>query len=85
MLSKTAHAACITRRFAASLLSALILSVTATLADAEDIHVLSGGGPQAALQALIPEFEKATGRPEDAARYSIHRISPSECSGGQPP
>ena len=61
MLSKTAHAAGITRRFAASLLSALILSVTATLANADDIRVLSGGGPQAALRAVIPEFEKATG------------------------
>jgi hypothetical protein len=36
----------------------LVFSVAATLANADDIHVLSGGGPRAALRAVIPEFEK---------------------------
>jgi molybdate transport system substrate-binding protein len=66
MFLKTTHATDISRRLVASLLSALILSVTATLANADDIRVLSGGGPQAALRAVIPEFEKATG----------HRVQP---------
>lgn len=44
-----------------SLFSALVLSVTAKLANADEIRVLSGGGPQRALQAVIPEFEGATG------------------------
>ena len=58
MFLKTTHAADISRRSVASLLSALIFSVTATLANADDIGVLSGGGPQAALRAVIPESEK---------------------------
>ena len=45
----------------ALLLSALVLWLTATLANADEIRVLSGGGPQVALQAVLPEFEKATG------------------------
>ncbi len=45
----------------ALLLSALVLWVTATLANTDEIRVLSGGGPQVALQAVIPEFERATG------------------------
>jgi molybdate transport system substrate-binding protein len=51
----------------ASLLSALVLSVTATAANADEIRVLSGGGPQVALRAVIPEFEQATG----------HRVHPT--------
>ena len=45
----------------ALLLSALVLWATAALANADEIRVLSGGGPQVALQAVIPEFERATG------------------------
>jgi hypothetical protein len=67
MFLKTTHVAGISRRPVASLLSALILSITATQAKADDIRVLSGGGPQAALRAVIPEFEKETG----------HRVQPS--------
>jgi ABC-type molybdate transport system substrate-binding protein len=67
MSSKTTQAVGISCRPVASLLSALILSVTATLANADEIRVLSGGGPQAALQAIIPEFEMATG----------HRVHPT--------
>jgi molybdate transport system substrate-binding protein len=66
MFLKTTHVAGISRRPVASLLSALILSITATQAKADDIRVLSGGGPQAALRAVIPEFEKETG----------HRVQP---------
>ena len=48
-------------------LIALVLLVTGTVADADEIRVLSGGGPQIALQAVIPEFEGATG----------HRVHPT--------
>ena len=50
-----------------SLLSALVLSVAATVANADEIRVLSGGGPQVPLRAVIPEFEEATG----------HRVNPT--------
>jgi molybdate transport system substrate-binding protein len=45
----------------ASAVFALALTSSATLAIADEIRVLSGGGAQGALQAAIPEFEKATG------------------------
>lgn len=68
MLSRTTQAKFgIGHRLSASLLSALILSVTATAANADEIRVLSGGGPQIALRAAIPEFEGATG----------HRVHPT--------
>lgn len=51
----------------ALLLTALILLVTGTVADADEIRVLSGGGPQIAVRAVIPEFEGATG----------HRVHPT--------
>jgi molybdate transport system substrate-binding protein len=51
----------------ASLLSALVLSIAAAVANADEVRVLSGGGPQAALRAVIPEFERATG----------HRVHPT--------
>ena len=57
----------VSARFIALLLNALALSVTATLANADEIRVLSGGGPQVALRAVIPEFEQATG----------HRVHPT--------
>lgn len=47
--------------------AALLLPVTATPASTADIRLLSGGGPQAALQSLIPEFESKHG----------HRIQPT--------
>lgn len=49
------------RRLIASILSVLVLSVVATVANADEIRVLSGGGPQVALRAVIPEFEALTG------------------------
>jgi molybdate transport system substrate-binding protein len=54
-------------RLIASILSALVLSIAATAANADEIRVLSGGGPEAALRAVIPEFEGATG----------HRVHPT--------
>ena len=51
----------------ASVLLALALTLSAILANADEIHVLSGGGAQAALRASIPAFEKATG----------HRVYPT--------
>src|SRR5262249_42280209 len=54
------------RRSTVSLVSALVLSAT-TWASADEIRVLSGGGPQVALRAVIPEFEGATG----------HRVRPT--------
>jgi molybdate transport system substrate-binding protein len=48
-------------RFMALLVLALVLSLTAKLANADEIRILSGGGPQEAVRAIIPEFEKATG------------------------
>jgi len=51
----------------ASMLSALALSIAATVANADEIRVLCGGGPQVALRAVIPEFEGATG----------HRVHPT--------
>ncbi|HEX5212835.1 MAG TPA: extracellular solute-binding protein [Pseudolabrys sp.] len=63
--NQTSHR--INSRLVASLLSAFILTVSATLANADEIHVLSGGGSQVALRAFIPEFERATG----------HRVSPT--------
>jgi accessory colonization factor AcfC len=51
----------ISGRLIASILSALALSIAATAANADEIRVLSGGGPQVALRAVIPEFERATG------------------------
>ena len=57
----------ISGRLIASILSALILSVAATVANADEIRDLSGGGPQVALRALIAEFEGATG----------HRVHPT--------
>jgi molybdate transport system substrate-binding protein len=51
----------------ASMLLVLVLWLTATAANADEIRVLSGGGPQIALRALIPEFESATG----------HRVNPT--------
>ena len=57
----------ISGRLIASILSALVLSIAATMANADEIRVLSGGGPQVALRALIPEFEGATG----------HRVHPT--------
>jgi molybdate transport system substrate-binding protein len=48
-------------RSTASLLPALVLSATVTWANADEIRVLSGGGPQVALREVIPEFERATG------------------------
>jgi ABC-type molybdate transport system substrate-binding protein len=57
----------ISGRIVASILSALVLSIAATVANADEIRVLSGGGPQAALRAVIPEFEAATS----------HRVHPT--------
>ena len=57
----------ISGRLIASMLSALALSIAATVANADEIRVLSGGGPQVALRAVIPEFEGATG----------HRVHPT--------
>ena len=57
----------ISGRLIASILSALILSIAATVANADEIRDLSGGGPQVALRALIAEFEGATG----------HRVHPT--------
>jgi molybdate transport system substrate-binding protein len=57
----------IRRHLIASLLSALVLTVAATVTNADEIRLLRGGGPQAALQAIIPEFERATG----------HRVHPT--------
>jgi len=51
----------------ASVLLALALTLFSTVANADEIHILSGGGPQAALRAFIPEFESATG----------HRVYPT--------
>jgi molybdate transport system substrate-binding protein len=48
-------------RLATSLVGAIVLSVTATIANADEIRVLSGGGPQVALRAVIPEFERMSG------------------------
>jgi molybdate transport system substrate-binding protein len=45
----------------ASVLFALALTSSVTLANADEIRVLSGGGAQGALRAVIPEFERATG------------------------
>jgi molybdate transport system substrate-binding protein len=56
MPSRIGH---IMSRLLASVLFALALTSSATLAD--ELHVLSGGGAQGALQAVIPEFERATG------------------------
>ena len=48
-------------RLMASLLSVLAMSATASVANADEIRLLSGGGPQAAVRAAIPEFEGKTG------------------------
>ena len=40
---------------------ALAAMVLTGIAQSEEIRVFSGGGPQAALQQLAPEFERATG------------------------
>jgi len=45
----------------ASVVLALALTSSAALANADEIRVLSGGGAQGALRAVIPEFERATG------------------------
>ena len=45
----------------ASVMLALALTSSAALANADEIRVLSGGGAQGALRAVIPEFERATG------------------------
>lgn len=55
----------ISKRVAASILSALILCMAATATTADEIRVLSGGGAQGALRAVIPDFERATG-------YQVH-------------
>src|SRR5690349_4990796 len=49
------------------LLFASALTLSAGLANADEIRVFSGGGAQAVLRASVPEFEKATG----------HRVSPT--------
>ncbi|HEY1474885.1 MAG TPA: substrate-binding domain-containing protein [Pseudolabrys sp.] len=54
-------------RLITSIVSAIILSIAATVANADEIRVLSGGGAQLALRAVIPEFEGATG----------HRVHPT--------
>jgi molybdate transport system substrate-binding protein len=54
-------------RLMAALLSILVLSATASLAKADEIRLLSGGGPQVAVRAIIPEFEGKTG----------HRVQPT--------
>jgi molybdate transport system substrate-binding protein len=51
----------IRRRLATFLVAAIALSVTASIANADEIRVLSGGGPQVALLAVIPEFERVSG------------------------
>ena len=55
----------VTQRFITSCLIASVFAfvacATAIEAKSEDIRVLSGGGPQAALRAIIPQFESATG------------------------
>ena len=51
----------------APLFLALTLWAATTTVRSEEIRVLSGGGPQAALQAIIPQFESTTG----------HRVLPS--------
>lgn len=62
MSSRTGQAGfCIGGRAIASVILALALTSSATSASADEIHVLSGGGPQAALRASIPEFERTTG------------------------
>ena len=50
----------------ASILSALLLPL-ATTANADEIRLLSGGGPQVAVRAVISEFEGKTG----------HRVQPT--------
>ena len=50
----------------APLFLAFTLWAATTTARSEEIRVLSGGGPQEALQSIIPEFEAATG----------HRVHP---------
>lgn len=67
MSSRTAQTEYGVRLPATWLLLALVLSATATRANAVEIRVLSGGGPKAAVQAVIPEFEGATG----------HRVRPT--------
>lgn len=50
------------RRFAARLVGpALAVVLLAGKAQSADLHVFSGGAPQAALRQLAPEFERATG------------------------
>src|SRR5215471_2068039 len=58
MLSRISH---IKAHPLASALFALALTPSATLANADEIRVLSGGGAQGVLRAVIPEFERATG------------------------
>lgn len=58
MSSRIGH---IRSRPLASVIFALTLTSGATLANADEIRVLSGGGAQGALKAVIPEFERATG------------------------
>jgi molybdate transport system substrate-binding protein len=66
MYSQTTRIKLGNRRIA-SLLLVLVPWLTATAVNADEIRVLSGGGPQTALRALIPEFENATG----------HRVNPT--------
>jgi molybdate transport system substrate-binding protein len=69
-------------RFIALLLNALALSVTATLANADEIRVLSGGGPQGALRAVIPEFEQATGHRVHPT-FALVTVIQQKLSGGE--
>ena len=66
-MSSRADGTAIRARLKTSLWSVLVFAAMATVAKGEEIHVLSGGGPQAALRAVIPEFEAATG----------HRVLPT--------
>lgn len=44
-----------------SVVALVTLTMTATLASAAEIRIMSGGAPQEALAVLTPEFEKQTG------------------------
>jgi molybdate transport system substrate-binding protein len=63
----------------ALLLFVLVLPVAAR---ADEIRILSGGGPQEAVRAAIPEFEKATGH-QVRSTFALVTVIQQKLAGGE--
>ena len=56
--------------------------MAAKVTNADEIRVLSGGGPQEAVRAVTPEFEKATGH-QVRATFALVTVIQQKLAGGE--